>query len=78
MEISIRKSLENIIHFGDTDIFPFPFERNLFEEKIDECESLLKSIDKDFEFWLSTFPPLVEVQLLLVLMMKHLALPLVI
>jgi len=49
MDISeaIRLSLKNIAKHGDTDIFPFPFEKNLFFDRPDECQEILQ----DFQNW---------------------------
>lgn len=58
MRASFKKALENIIHYGDTDIFPFPFERHLFEDKFQESLDILDKIHKDLTSALSAFPPL--------------------
>jgi hypothetical protein len=34
MKKYFKKALDNIIINGDTDIFPFPFERYLFDSEI--------------------------------------------
>jgi hypothetical protein len=47
-EASIRSAISNIIHFGDTDVFPFPLEKRWFEGDTAEVVKLLKGIDKDF------------------------------
>ena len=59
MDISeaIRVSLKNIAKHGDTDIFPFPFERNLFFDRSDECQRLLLELHRSFDTYLATFPP---------------------
>lgn len=59
MKEAIRRSLRNIIAYGDTDIFPFPFERYLFDDKFSECLAHVADIDKDFDSYLATFPPLI-------------------
>jgi Reverse transcriptase (RNA-dependent DNA polymerase) len=53
-----ERALKNIIHYGDTDIFPFPFERLVFEDKLAECKDILLSIHKDFDTTISKRPPL--------------------
>jgi hypothetical protein len=63
MRDNFRKALQNIIRYGDTDIFPFPFERYLFDEKIEETLDLLESYHKDLENALSQSPPLTMVKL---------------
>ena len=42
MRNNFKKALLNIIKHGDTDIFPFPFERYLFEEKNKETLDILE------------------------------------
>jgi hypothetical protein len=62
MRDSFRRSLRNIVKFGDTDIFPFPFERNLFNEREDECLNILEEYYKDIESAMRISPPLTIVQ----------------
>ncbi len=59
MDISevIRVSLKNIAKYGDTDIFPFPFERNLFFDRPNECRKLLLDLHSHFDQFLATYPP---------------------
>ena len=54
---ALMRSLRNIIGHGDTDVFPFPFERNLFEDKTDECIDILNSWHKDFNNSVANNPP---------------------
>jgi hypothetical protein len=63
MKDNFRKAIANIIRHGDTDIFPFPFERYLFEEKTKESLDILESIHNDFNKALNEFPPLTLVKL---------------
>lgn len=58
-----KKALLNIIKHGDTDIFPFPFERYLFEDKITETLDILENIHKDLGKAISESPPLTLVKL---------------
>ena len=58
MRTEITKALQNIITYGDTDIFPFPFERLLFQEKLDACVDYVNEIHEHFEQHLSGNPPL--------------------
>ena len=53
-----QRALKNIAAHGDTDIFPFPFERYLIMEDRDACEELLTAVHRDFETSLATDPPL--------------------
>lgn len=59
MDVSeaVRVSLRNVAKHGDTDIFPFPFERNLFFDRADECRTLLLDLHAHFDQYLATYPP---------------------
>jgi|SRR6185369_4306177 len=63
MREHFRKALLNIFRHGDTDIFPFPFERYLFEEKLNETLDLLEFYHVNLEQALSQSPPLTLVKL---------------
>jgi hypothetical protein len=63
MKENFRKALINIVRHGDTDIFPFPFERYLFHEKLHETIDILKSYHSNLEEALSQSPPLTLVKL---------------
>ena len=58
---SISLALDNIIHFGDTDIFPSSIENILFEDLRDHCikhfEELKSKNKADFKQYLSSYPP---------------------
>src|ERR1700674_2566993 len=54
---AIRLSLKNVAKHGDTDIFPFPFENNLFFDCPTQSRDLLLKLHKDFETYLATYPP---------------------
>ena len=41
MKTAIERAIRNTIAFGDTDVFPFPFERYLLEDKFAECVQIL-------------------------------------
>jgi len=56
MRKNFKKALLNIIKHGDTDIFPFPFERYLFEDKLEQCLDILEDYHKSFEKSLSISP----------------------
>jgi hypothetical protein len=59
MEFSeaIKRALRNIGKHGDTDIFPFPFERHLFFDRESDCQKILEGIDSDFKSALNSRPP---------------------
>lgn len=63
MRDNLEKALRNVVKYGDTDIFPFPFERHLFEEKQHETLAFLESIHRDLDAAISRFPPLTIVKL---------------
>ncbi|HAD98482.1 MAG TPA: RNA-directed DNA polymerase [Cryomorphaceae bacterium] len=63
MREHFRKALANIIRHGDTDIFPFPFERHLFEEKQEESLKILEGYHANLEQSISQSPPLTLVKL---------------
>ncbi|WP_223253694.1 RNA-directed DNA polymerase [Flavobacterium sp. LM5] len=63
MKDNFKKALQNIIRHGDTDVFPFPFERHLFDERLDDSVKILENIHKDIEKALSESPPLTLVKL---------------
>lgn len=63
MKENFKKALKNIIRHGDTDIFPFPFERNLFEEKFAESLKILEEYHSNLDDALSKSPPLTLVKL---------------
>ena len=46
---AIARALRNIAKFGDTDIFPFLFERHVFYDSREECQKLLVGIHTNFE-----------------------------
>jgi Reverse transcriptase (RNA-dependent DNA polymerase) len=54
----ITKALRNISTHGDTDVFPFPFERSLFQERLDACVDYVNEIHEHFEDHLAGSPPL--------------------
>jgi hypothetical protein len=63
MKKNFKKALENIIKHGDTDIFPFPFERYLFDDKKDEALKILEWYHSNFDEALTQSPPLTLVKL---------------
>jgi len=49
-------AIENIIRYGDTDIFPYPIERLIFKDKRDEIIKLLESIYGSFDELIGQMP----------------------
>ncbi|MFQ1783312.1 RNA-directed DNA polymerase [Aeromonas veronii] len=56
----LKKSVENIINHGDTDIFPFPVENLLFFDKKTEFIDILENVHKNFESYIVDYPVLHE------------------
>jgi hypothetical protein len=57
MKIFFENAVENIIRYGDTDIFPFPIENFLFFDQKLKIVDLLLDIHTNFRQRLSGFPP---------------------
>jgi len=55
-----KKSVENIVAHGDTDIFPFPIENYLFADSQKDILDFLEQIHKNFDQSLSEYPILHE------------------
>ena len=49
-------AIENVVRYGDTDIFPYPIERQIFRAKGDETLDLLLSIKKAFKKSIAQMP----------------------
>lgn len=54
---AIEISLKNISRHGDTDVFPFPLEKLVFHDELDNCKTLLQKIHANFDEYISRFPP---------------------
>ncbi|WP_249975806.1 RNA-directed DNA polymerase [Vreelandella olivaria] len=50
-------STKNIIKFGDTDIFPFPYETRMFSDIFEKLLTSLDETHKDFQNRLNECPP---------------------
>src|SRR4051812_8745420 len=57
MDEAIERAIKNIATFGDTDIFPFLFERHVFFDRPAECKSLLLEFHNHFDTWIHDHPP---------------------
>ncbi len=55
-EQSIRRAIDNIVRFGDTDVLPFPIELRWLAGDVDEAVKLLQTIDLRFDDYLSEYP----------------------
>jgi hypothetical protein len=54
---AIDAALRNVACFGDTDIFPLPFENLSFSDRIAGSRSVLENMHNEFERWLPSYPP---------------------
>jgi len=52
-----KLAVNNIIKFGDTDIFPFPFENHIFFDLGEEITNLIVEYDNNFDQYLNSYPP---------------------
>ena len=57
-EAAQERALTNIVVHGDTDVFPFLFEKHLFDDKRDDCASILKGWHGSFDDTRTNRPPL--------------------
>ncbi|WP_158226023.1 RNA-directed DNA polymerase [Pseudomonas syringae] len=53
---TFKLAVKNIAKFGDTDIFPYPIENHIFNDKADSVITVLENIDKDFEVAVKNIP----------------------
>lgn len=54
---AIAIALKNISRHGDTDVFPFPHEKLIFHDKLQESQALLKEIHANFDDYIARYPP---------------------
>ena len=57
MSTATKRALRNIVALGDTDVFPFPFERYLFADRLDECVDHALERSKHFDAAINSHPP---------------------
>jgi len=57
MQESIRRALLNISRHGDTDVFPFPFERYVFSDLPNESAAYLQDLHDNFGERIQAIPP---------------------
>ncbi|MGV1009104.1 MAG: RNA-directed DNA polymerase [Dermatophilaceae bacterium] len=55
---TFRASVENVAKWGDTDVFPFPIENHMLNDKPDEVVATLREVAGNFEAAISTYPVL--------------------
>lgn len=57
IQTAIKSALRNIALHGDTDIFPFPFENLIFNDRLTEAQGVVETLHKEHSNWLSTYSP---------------------
>ena len=57
LEQSLTRAVANISQHGDTDIFPFPIENRIIFDSADKIKTYLLEADKDFDKFLTAYPP---------------------
>lgn len=57
-ESSFALALKNIINFGDTDIFPYPYETRMFDDIFSEILTSLEETHKNFTEHINECPPI--------------------
>jgi hypothetical protein len=57
MNASIKAAVRNIATFGDTDIFPFSFEKHVFNDRPELVEKALQDLHSTFDERLAKNPP---------------------
>jgi hypothetical protein len=57
MDRAIQAALDNVIAFGDTDVFPFPTEHHIFFDQPEEAKKLLQDIHAKFDGFINDLPP---------------------
>lgn len=53
---ALRRAVDNVAHWGDTDLFPFPIENHVFYDMPDNVTDLLLNISSHFDSELKSFP----------------------
>jgi len=56
-ESAIELALRNIAEFGDTDVFPRPFENYMFFDNPAECRARLLDVHNNLDLYLASQPP---------------------
>ena len=54
---SFALAIKNFVKYGDTDIFPFPYETRMFNDIFEDVLATLASTNKDFNNKLNECPP---------------------
>jgi hypothetical protein len=59
-EAAVKRAIANVGAFGDTDVFPFPFENWFLKSDPSAALEIVLDIDKRFDELITTFPPQFE------------------
>lgn len=54
---TIQFALRNVARYGDTDVFPFPIENHVFFDAEAKILDLLEDLHRNFDQWLTDYPP---------------------
>ena len=60
LDKAFELAVDNIIKFGDTDVFPFPIETRIMIDKRSEVINLIKDIHANFNDYINSIPPQFE------------------
>jgi hypothetical protein len=52
-----KLAVRNVINYGDTDIFPYPFERFVFQDNLDDVVNVLEEYNDNFGDYLALYSP---------------------
>jgi hypothetical protein len=52
----LRRAIDNIANWGDTDIFPLPIENHVFHDMPDQTVRLLSDMEANFDAQINSFP----------------------
>lgn len=55
-----KRAVQNVIDYGDTDVFPYPFENPLIRRDSDKFSELIFDISNNFETYFRSMPPQFE------------------
>ncbi|HHN8581117.1 RNA-directed DNA polymerase [Providencia vermicola] len=58
LESAFALAIKNIINFGDTDIFPYPYETRMFDDLFEQILVALKETHKNFSEHINECPPI--------------------
>lgn len=51
-----KLAISNISKFGDTDIFPYPIEKFLFYDRLNDVERIILDMEAHFDEWMTKYP----------------------